>query len=115
MFLSIKSKIATGIGILFALFLTMSIMAIIFINLLSTKTENLLTANYNTIRYCSEMSKAIDDVDANPVAITEFETNLKLQENNITEPGEKEATQLLRSYFDKVKAGCRDSVLFHKI
>jgi len=112
---SIKSKITLGIGMLFALLLTVSIVAIVCINLLSTKTETLLTANYNTIRYCSEMSTAIDDVDANPAAIAKFETNLRLQENNITEPGEKEATQQLRNYFDLVKAGSRDSMLFHKI
>src|SRR5580704_10599683 len=103
MALSIKSKIAAGIGILFALLLTVSIMAIIFINLLSTKTENLLSANYNTIRYCSEMSDAIDKIDTNPAALSKFETNLKAQENNITEKGENAATQQLRSYFERIK------------
>jgi len=112
---SIKSKITLGIGMLFSLLLTVSIVAIVCINLLSSKTENLLTANYNTIRYCSEMSKAIDDVDANPAAITKFEANLKLQENNITEPGEKEATQQLRNYFNQIKGGKRDPELFHEI
>ena len=115
MSISIKSKIAIGIGILFSLLLTMSIMAIIFINLLSSKTENLLTANYNTIRYCTEMSDAIDEIDANPDAISRFEKNLEAQEANITERGENAATQQLRSYFDQVKAGNRDAALFHKI
>ena len=115
MSLSIKSKIATGIGILFALLLTMSIMSIVFINLLSTKTENLLTANYNTIQYCSEMSDAIDEIDANPAALGRFEKNLTAQEANITEAGENAATQELRSYFEQVKNGSRDSTLLHKI
>jgi PAS domain S-box-containing protein len=53
MILPIKSKIAAGIGALFALLLTVSVMAIVFINILSSKTENLLSANYNTIRYCT--------------------------------------------------------------
>ena len=113
--ISIKSKIAIGIGVLFALLLTVSIMAIIFINLLSSKTEKLLTANYNTIRYCSEMSDAIDEIDSSAVAVTKFETNLKAQENNITEPGESEATQKLRYYFEKVKNGDRNPATFHKI
>src|ERR1700743_885635 len=106
---SIKSKITLGIGVLFSLLLTVSIVAIVCINLLSSKTENLLTANYNTIRYCSEMSRAIDDIDTKPGALADFETNLKLQEHNITEPGEKEATLQLRSYFDEVKSGGRDN------
>lgn len=113
--ISIKSKIAIGIGVLFALLLTVSIMAIIFINLLSSKTEKLLTANYNTIRYCSEMSDAIDEIDSSSVSVTKFETNLKAQENNITEPGEGEATQKLRYYFEELKKGNRNPAIFHRI
>jgi len=113
--ISIKSKIAIGIGVLFALLITVSLMAIIFINLLSSKTEKLLTANYNTIRYCSEMSDAIDEIDSSSVAVLKFETNLKAQENNITEPGEREATQLLRQYFEEIKKGGRNIATYHKI
>ena len=112
---SIKSKIAVGIGVLFALLLAVSIVAIVFINLLSSKTENLLTANYNTIRFCSEMSKAIDDIDTGHTALQQFEKNLQLQENNITEPGEPEATTQLRGYFELIKTGDRSPALFHKI
>jgi len=112
---SIKSKIALGIGVLFTLLLAVSIVAIVFINILSSKTENLLTANYNTIRYCSEMSEAIDDVAMNPAALTKFETNLIAQEHNITEVGEFEATQQLRDYFEDLKKGNRNPDLLHHI
>jgi len=115
MSLSIKSKIAAGIGILFALLLAVSILAIVFINLLSSKTEKLLTANYNTIRYCSEMSDALDEIDSSQAAVAKFETNLIAQEHNITESGEAEATLQLRNYFDLVKNGNHDPALFHKI
>ncbi len=112
---SIKSKVAIAIGVLFALLLAVSVVAIVFINLLSSKTEKLLAANYNTIRYCSEMSNAINDLGANPAALDKFEANLKLQENNITEAGEKNATQQLRSYFDKIKNGIHDPEIFRNI
>ncbi len=115
MAVSIKSKIAAGIGVLFALLLTVSIMAIVFINLLSSKTEKLLTANYNTIRYCSEMSDAINEIDSSTTALAKFETNLKAQENNITEPGEGEATKELRYYFEAIKKGNRNPGTYHKI
>ncbi len=115
MALSIKSKIAAGIGILFALLLTVSILAIVFINLLSSKTEKLLTANYNTIRYCSEMSDALDEINISPAALTKFEINLKAQENNITEPGEDVATKQLRTYYDQIKSGEQNPELLHKI
>ncbi len=103
MALTIKSKIALGIGILFTLLLTVSIVAIVFINLLSGKTENLLTANYNTIRYCSEMSNALNSFEKSLTAKDSFEYYLVCQEHNITEPGEMEATAKLRSYFEQLK------------
>ncbi len=112
---SIKSKIKLGIGVLFSLLLTVSIVAIVCINLLSSETENLLAANYNTIRYCSEMSRAVDDIGITPAALSIFESNLSLQENNITEPGERKITQQVRNYFEQIKKGDRDAVLFHKI
>ena len=115
MAISIKSKVAAVIGILFALLLAVSIVAIVFINLLSSKTEKLLTANYNTIRYCSEMSYAIDGINTNPAAAGKFELNLKAQENNITEPGELEATQQLRYFFEQVRNGNHDTTVLHSI
>lgn len=111
---SIKSKVAIAIGVLFALLLAVSLVAIIFINLLSSKTEKLLTANYNTIRYCSEMSNAISNIGIDSAALDKFDTNLKLQENNITERGENEATQQLRYYFEQIKNGSRSEDIFRK-
>ena len=102
---SIKAKIALGIGGLFTLLLAISIVAFIFINLLSDNTENLLTANYKTIKYCNLMMHAIDDVHADRHAVDTFEMNLRLQENNITEVGEGAATQRLRTYFEMLKKG----------
>jgi len=113
--LTIKSKITTGISVFFVLLLTVSAIAIYFINILSSKTENLLTANYNTIRYCSEMSNALNNINTGDNAITLFEKNLTAQEHNITEPGEAEATTRLRQYFDYLKAGDRSDTLFHKV
>jgi len=103
--ITIKSKISTGIGLLFALLLTISIVAFVFINLLSNKTENLLTANYKTIQYCNQMMHAMDAVHSDNHATDSFEKNLRLQENNITEQGEGAATQRLRVYFELMKKG----------
>jgi len=107
MALPIKSKIALGISLLFGLLLTISVVAFIFINLLSAKTENLLTANYLTMRYCNQMRHGLDESLHDTSAINLFENNLKAQENNITESGESEATQKLRLYFEMFKSGER--------
>jgi signal transduction histidine kinase len=112
---TIKSKITSGISIFFILMLTVSITAIYFINILSSKTENLLTENYNTIRYCSEMSNALNDINFNATAISVFELNLVAQEHNITETGEGVATRRLKCYFDLLKAGNQTDTIRYNI
>lgn len=107
---TIKGKIATGIGVLFALLTLTSVVALIAINVLSDKTENLLTANYKTIRYCNQMMHAMDELHRNPGAAAEFEQALRGQEQNITEPGEREATQALRRWFERLKPAPGDKV-----
>jgi len=105
MTLSIKTKIASGIGVLFALLLITSIVALVAINILSNKTENLLTANYKTIRHCNEMMHAIDRLDDDNTAFKDFEKALSAQEKNVTEQGEGSATAKVRFYFNRLKSG----------
>ncbi len=103
MALSIKTKIATGIGVLFSLLAIISVLALIAINLLSIRTENLLTANYKTIRYCNQMMHAMDNLQQNKKAYIDFEEALRGQEQNITEPGEREATATVHAFFEQLK------------
>ena len=103
MALTIKTKIATGIGILFSLLAIISVLALIAINLLSAKTENLLTANYETIRYCNQMMHAMDNLQRDQAACSHFEEALQGQEQNITEAGERDATAKVRANFELLK------------
>ncbi len=103
MALTIKTKIATGIGILFSLLAIISVVALIAINLLSNKTENLLTANYKTIRYCNQMMHAMDKLPEDSTAYKLFEDALQSQEKNITETGEREATAQVRQWFEVLR------------
>lgn len=112
---TIKRKIALGIGALFVLLLTISIVAFVFINMLSHRTENLLTANYKTIRYCNQMMHAINSTSLDSNALSAFEENLQLQEKNITEQGEREATQKLRLYFELIKKGIVDTTIIDSV
>lgn len=102
---TIKFKIAVGAGTLFGMLLIISIVAFVCINLLSARTEALLTANYQTIRYCNEMMHVMDDPHPSGKALQQFEQALTGQETNITEKGEAAATQKLRFYFDRLKQG----------
>lgn len=103
MALTIKTKIATGIGVLFFLLALISAVTLIAINLLSNRTENLLTANYRTIRYCNQMLHAMDNLRYDRSAYADFEQALKGQEANITERGEREATARVRRAFEVLK------------
>lgn len=102
---TIKFKIAVGAGTLFGMLLSISIVAFVCINLLSARTESLLTANYQTIRYCNEMMHVMDEQHPSGAALQQFEKALTGQETNITEKGEAAATQKLRFYFDMLKQG----------
>ena len=112
---TIKRKIALGIGALFVLLLTISIVAFVFINMLSHRTENLLTANYKTIRYCNHMMHAINSTSLDSTALHAFDENLQLQEKNITEQGEREATQKLRLYFELIKKGIDETTIIDSV
>lgn len=102
---TIKQKIALGTSTLFAMLLAISVVAFVFINLLSVRTENLLAENYKTIRFCNEMMHSMDGMDNRVQAISKFEKALAAQEGNITEKGEAVATQKLRFYFELLKSG----------
>ncbi len=108
----VKSKLAFGVTFLFVCILVIGILAIFFIYRLSNNTDAILKDNYNTLLYCNNMLKDIDTIKDNPKAINDFETNLKAQEGNITEPGEAQATQQLRFDFSQIKINNSDIAFY---
>lgn len=101
--MKIKTKLTLGVGLLFILILLLSIVGAFNINALKADTENILTANYNSLEYSRNMLTALesDASDAKQV----FELNLLKQEKNNTEIGEADATNELRNTFEKFKQG----------
>ena len=99
--IKIKTKLTLGIGLLFALIIILGAVSARYVNLLKSDTENILRANYNTLEYTGKMLVYLDSNNTN--LIDSFETNLKLQEANITEKGEKESTQMVRNVFELLK------------
>lgn len=99
--MKIKTKLVLGIGLLFILITLLGAVGIVYINALKQDTENILTANYNTVLYARNMLTALEDGSEN--AMHNFETHLLSQENNITEPGEDEATAEVRKHFESFK------------
>jgi NtrC-family two-component system sensor histidine kinase KinB len=118
--MKIKTKLLTGIGVLFAEFLIVSLCSLYFIFKISQQ-NNLITKDNNlSIGYVENMLQSIDrinDIKASLLfnlhymvndsefssLLKDFEQNLISEENNITESGERELTKSVRDNFEKFK------------
>lgn len=109
--MKIKAQIAFGIGLLFLLIILLAFVGAWYINALKKDTNNILTSNYNSVQYSRNMILALDEMNQNPNAMADFKTNLENQENNITEAGEKEATQNLADNFNKLLIHPQDTLI----
>ena len=111
----LKTKLTLGIGFLFTVILVFGVLSIVSITLLKTDSAKILKNNHETLMYCNNILKSLDEVHSNKNAINTIEDNLQKQEHNITEPGEKEATELLRKNFEELKADPGDSSNYPEI
>lgn len=111
--MKIRTKLNIGVGLLFLMILLLGITGAKYMYELKSDTENVLVDNYITLEYSRNMLMALEDDGEK--ALQKFETNLKNQETNITEIGEKEATQELRRYFEEFKSNETDSILLTDI
>ncbi|GGH13106.1 PAS domain-containing sensor histidine kinase [Sphingobacterium alkalisoli] len=82
---------------------------------LKKDTNNILVANYNTLQYSRNMLLALEDIGIDPVALHTFEDNLDKQNANVTEVGEKDATDLVVKHFAALKKNIEDSSLISPI
>lgn len=106
MAVSVKKKIWLGTFFLFLLLLVTGGVGIYFMAQLKTEGKNILKDNYESLSYCHTMQQQLDSVTVNYAqSIQNFDSALQHQENNITEPGEREATHVLRSHFNKLTSG----------
>ncbi|MFS4474280.1 ATP-binding protein [Chryseobacterium sp. T20] len=99
--MKLKTKLTLGVGLLFLLIVLLSVIGSVYINKLKSDTEKILTANYNSLEFSKNMLLALDNISTDStVAVADFQKNNKLQEKNLTEFGEKEATQNLNLHFN---------------
>lgn len=105
MTVSVKNKIWLGTVFLFFLLLLIGGVCIYYLVRIRNDAKGVLTNNYESLAYCNRMQKQLDSVRINyALSIKKFEHELLRQENNITEPGEHEATAALRTYFKNLKS-----------
>ncbi|MBZ5858609.1 sensor histidine kinase [Flavihumibacter profundi] len=101
--MNIKTKLRLGLIFLFVLILLFGILSLFYINKLSHDANVILKNNHESLVYCNNMLKASEDMTRSNDALHNFEYNLALQEKNITEAGEREATYALRKAFENYK------------
>lgn len=96
----IKTKLNLGVGLLFLMIIILSLVSAYSVFLIKQDTENILKSNYNTLEYSRNMIFALDGMKSDSEkTIQNFEENLEKQTRNITEPGEKQATEKLKESF----------------
>lgn len=110
--MQIKTKLFTGIGSLFLLVVFLSILSGYYINKISIDTKNILTNNYNSIKYSHEMLTLLDEDMNDSSTRSTFEKNLLLQQQNITETGEQSSTRTLTEDYNKLKSINPDSTIY---
>jgi PAS domain S-box-containing protein len=96
----IKTKLNLGVGLLFLMIIILSLVSGYSVFLIKADTENILKANYNTLEYSRNMILSLDEIkmsDDNKIHV--FKEYLEKQTQNVTEPGEKEATANLEKSF----------------
>ena len=58
--MKLRSKLSLGIGILFTLILIQGIQSIRYVRHLSVSSKEILSDNYNSVHYVSEMLRSLD-------------------------------------------------------
>lgn len=101
--MKIKTKLNFGVGFLFLMIIVLSVLSGWYINQLKRDTNNILLANYNTLEYSRNMLLALEEIPENSLAVTKFARNLEKQQQNVTEMGEKEATENVKLHFENLK------------
>lgn len=110
--MKIKTKLTLGVGLLFVMIISLSLIGARYINAIKNDTENVLVANYNTLEYSRNMLLALDEISESKKIAGRFEEYLKKQQQHLTENGEKEATNRLAEHFDQLKSNTSNSNLY---
>jgi len=114
--LRLKTKLILSLGFLFLVILLFGILGIFYISRLSNDADNIIKNNYETLVYNNNMLKALDELPQNKQdALNHIEINLKKQEHNLTEQGEKELTEDVRKYYELLKTDQKNEENYKQI
>ncbi len=103
--MKIKTKLRAGFGFLFLIVLAFGLIALFFLNQISSKAKLILKDNYKSISYVAQMRDVLDQGNY-PFSKSEaqlFERNLEFEKENITETGERAAVERLIAAYGQLK------------
>ena len=104
MTVTVKNKIWLGTVFLFLMLILIGTVCIYYLVRIKNDAKDVMENNFESLKYCNAMQKQLDSTNTNyALSVKKFEAELLRQENNITEPGEREATRALRTYFENLR------------
>lgn len=109
--LKIKTKLISGIGLLFVMIVLLGGLAVKNIDHMSVDTQNILADNYNSLLYSRRMLSALEHIKTDPIARAEFDKNLELQKKNITEVDENLVTTHLAAQYEAMHKELNDTTI----
>src|SRR5437868_915684 len=113
---TVKQKIRLGTLFFFILLMLSGGIGIYYVVRLKNDAKLILKNNYISLDYCHAMQKALDSINiAQEKFIAKFDSALTLQEKNITEPGEQNATSILREQFQLLRKSDQSTAIRNKI
>jgi len=112
MSIRLKTKLSLGLIFLFIVIVLFGVLGLFYINRLSNEGRQVLQNNHESLVYANHMLEALEDLRTdknNKNSLDIFRDNLKKQQGNITEVGEKEATDELTKNFNEMVTDPGDS------
>ena len=101
MAITVKQKIRLGTLFLFSLLLLSGGVSIYHLVRMQNDSKEILKDNYESLSYSHGMMEVLDSapvISGKSAAV--FDSLLKLQDDNITEPGESDITSSIRQHFN---------------
>lgn len=115
MSIRLKTKLSLGLIFLFVVIVLFGVLGLFYINRLSDEGRLVLKNNHESLVYCNNMLQALENIRTRKDAVDIFKDNLKKQQGNITEIGEKEATEELKNNFNELLVDPSDSSNYPEI